>query len=37
MVRALWILMMVVWLGGLGYGLFWVWSLWRARPPWPKS
>jgi hypothetical protein len=34
MARALWILMMVVWLGALGYGVFWVWSLLaRAAPP----
>jgi hypothetical protein len=33
MARALWILMMVVWLGALGYGLFWVWSLWAGAAP----
>ena len=27
MARALWILLMVVWLGALAYGVFWVWSL----------
>jgi hypothetical protein len=25
MLRVLWVLMMVVWLAGLGYGLWWVW------------
>jgi hypothetical protein len=33
MARALWILMMVVWLGALGYGLFWVASLYASAAP----
>ena len=33
MVRALWILLMMVWLGALGYGLFWVWSLLASAAP----
>jgi hypothetical protein len=27
MARALWIMLMAVWLGALGYGVFWLWSL----------
>ena len=33
MARALWILLMAVWLGALGYGLFWLWSLVASAAP----
>jgi hypothetical protein len=33
MARAVWILMMAVWLGALGYGVFWVWSLFAGAAP----
>jgi hypothetical protein len=33
MAQALWVLMMAVWLGALGYGLLWVWSLFASAAP----
>jgi hypothetical protein len=33
MARAVWILMVVVWLGALAYGVFWVWSLLASAAP----
>ena len=33
MARAFWILLMALWLGALGYGLFWVWALFARAAP----
>jgi hypothetical protein len=33
MAQALWILMMAVWLGALGYGFLWAWSLFTSAVP----
>ena len=33
MARALWVLLMAVWLGALGYGVHWVWSLFTSAAP----
>ena len=33
MAQALWVLMMAVWLGALGYGLLWAWSLFASAAP----